>query len=229
MTASSPTIIINQANLEHLAQDLLTKYQAPSSSRIIIAIAGPPGSGKSTFASMITKHLNILAQSTVAAIVPMDGFHLTNSQLQSRNLTHLKGAPQTFDTQAYLTLIQTLKNASSTEYYPTYDRSLHEPVLNKGSEHLISSEIKFIITEGNYLLLDQPPWSEIHALYTQKWFLKTSLKQCENWLYERHTIGSSSKSQQQANLHIKNVDKPNINLVNQNSVSADLNLTWPAR
>ena len=52
--------------------------------RYIVAIAGPPGAGKSTFAQALL--LLLKEKSIQAKIISMDGFHLDNSILVDRNL-----------------------------------------------------------------------------------------------------------------------------------------------
>ena len=70
----------------------LINRQTSFPSRFILAISGPPGSGKSTISSLIANSLGECAK-----IVPMDGFHLENQRLKDLNLLHLKGSPKTFD------------------------------------------------------------------------------------------------------------------------------------
>ena len=45
----------------------------------LIGIAGPPATGKSTLAERLVADLNVAG--TEACFCPMDGFHLTNAQL----------------------------------------------------------------------------------------------------------------------------------------------------
>ena len=58
------------------------KSLKPEKNRVLIAIAGPPGSGKSTVGEILTHNLmnkNLMKTS----LVPMDGFHLDNETLET--------------------------------------------------------------------------------------------------------------------------------------------------
>ena len=63
--------------------------QAIGGKRALIAIAGAPGSGKSTFAERLSGYLG-----KKASVIPMDGFHLDNSVLEAKGLLSVKGAPR---------------------------------------------------------------------------------------------------------------------------------------
>ena len=76
--------------------------EAASASRFSIAIAGPPGAGKSTLASRLNDKL--VAFGHASKIVPMDGFHLDNSVLEKRGLLARKGAVETFDGDGFASL-----------------------------------------------------------------------------------------------------------------------------
>jgi len=57
--------------------------------RRIIAIVGPPASGKSTLAEHLAQRMQN------ARVLPMDGFHRDNADLDRHGLRARKGAPQT--------------------------------------------------------------------------------------------------------------------------------------
>ena len=71
--------------------------------RKLIAIAGPPASGKSTLAKTLSERLG-------ACVVPMDGSHLDNSRLRALGLLEAKGAPNTFDHHGFTKTIDGLKS-----------------------------------------------------------------------------------------------------------------------
>ena len=118
--------------------------------RFIVAICGPPGSGKSTIAGLLVKRLGQCAK-----VVPMDGFHLDNRQLKNLGLLHRKGAPETFDAFGFLELVKDIRRTENLSF-PVFDRDADKTIMdadNLGPEH------KIIIVEGNYLLLKKNPWS----------------------------------------------------------------------
>jgi pantothenate kinase len=134
-------------------------------SRTLLGVAGAPGSGKSTLAMAIQAHFPADTQ-----VVPMDGFHLANVELARLNRAHRKGAADTFDAAGYLNLLQRIKSQRTEEiiYAPEFDRALEEPIAGAIA---IKSGTKLLITEGNYLLLEQAPWCSARELFDEVWFV----------------------------------------------------------
>jgi len=138
------------------------KELAKNSNRVIVAIAGPPGSGKSTFVEKLKNKLD----DTV--VVPMDGFHLDNVILEARNLMPRKGSPQSFDATGYVNLIGRLKDNQETVLAPVFDR---DKDLSRAGAIEISESTKIVLTEGNYLLLNQAPWNQLDDFFDLTVFL----------------------------------------------------------
>lgn len=122
--------------------------------RLLIGITGPPGAGKSTLAAAI-------AAATNAVVVPMDGFHLANAELERLGLAHRKGAPETFDAHGFVQLLERLVRRDEPVYAPVYSRVLHESI---GGAIAIPTATRVIVVEGNYLLLAADPWARIEPL-----------------------------------------------------------------
>jgi pantothenate kinase len=121
-----------------------------SARRILVAIAGPPGAGKSTVAERIRQQLACAGRS--AAVVPMDGFHLDNAVLAERGLHSRKGAPETFDVHGFRHLVSRIAAGEEDVAYPLFDRSRDAAVAGAA---VLPSDIEFVLFEGNYLLLRQ--------------------------------------------------------------------------
>lgn len=120
--------------------------------RLIVGIAGAPGAGKSTLASALAASLND------AVTVPMDGFHLANEELRRLGLSHVKGAPQTFDPAGYAALLRRLRaRDEEVVYAPAFDHVMNEPIAGAIA---VPRQTPIVITEGNYLLL----WDEVRSL-----------------------------------------------------------------
>ena len=138
-----------------LAEHLL----ADASPRILVAVAGAPGSGKSTIAEELARRLTAQRQSV--RVLPMDGFHLDNAILDERGMRHRKGAPETFDAQGLTRMVKALK-AGEMVYAPTFDRPRD---LSIAGAVAISPETRIIIAEGNYLMFDEDPWRALAPLW----------------------------------------------------------------
>jgi pantothenate kinase len=148
------------------ADELVTRARrlAESGRRTILGITGPPGAGKSTLASAIVD-----AVETDARLVGMDGFHLAQRELTRLGWRERKGAPDTFDAHGYVALLRRLhSNAEPVVYAPWFDRSIEEPI---ACAVAIEREVPLVVTEGNYLLVEDGPWALIRELLTECWYL----------------------------------------------------------
>jgi pantothenate kinase len=148
--------------------------------RYIVAIAGPPGSGKTTLADHLCTHLQ--ASGETAVVVPMDGYHLDNTVLDARGHRNRKGAPHTFDAAGFVQLIKRIRTSEPDIAIPVFDRASD---LSRAGADIISADTKFILIEGLYLLLNRAPWTELHALYDDSIFLEVSLEETERRLIQR--------------------------------------------
>ena len=188
------------------------KSLKPKKDRNLIAIAGPPGAGKSTVAEIVTDLMNENLMKT--SLVPMDGFHLDNKTLKRVNLLDRKGAPETFDVEGFTELIKNLGYKKSLRA-PLFDRSSDEVVKNARK---IPAEQEYIIAEGNYLLLNKDSWRDLYNYWDYKVFLSVEssvLKSrlIERWLGENHTYS-------EAEARVLKNDLVNANIVNSNRLNA---------
>ncbi len=136
--------------------------QRSSQGRILVALAGPPGSGKSTLADELESALN-QEQPEQAMILPMDGFHYDDLYLVPAGLRTRKGAPQTFDVWGFYHILRRLRERQE-EFVavPVFDRDLE---IARAGARLIPAKVPVILVEGNYLLLQQEPWSQLRLLF----------------------------------------------------------------
>lgn len=130
--------------------------------RTVVAIAGAPGSGKSTFAAELVAALSDIAETAPAALLPMDGFHLDNEALDARGIRHVKGAPQTFDVEGFIDLVARIRRSAGELAYPLFDRGLDRTI--PGAGHL-AADVRVVVVEGNYLLLNSEPWSALREMF----------------------------------------------------------------
>jgi pantothenate kinase len=140
----------------------LLKEKANGGGRVIAALAGAPGSGKSTVAERLCETLNA-RQAGLAAVLPMDGYHYDDLHLVPAGLRPRKGAPETFDVGGLYHTLKRLR-ARDEEFVavPVFDRDIE---IARAGARMIPSDVPVIIAEGNYLLLGQDPWSRLRPLF----------------------------------------------------------------
>ncbi len=131
-------------------------------SRLVAAVAGAPGSGKSTLAEKLVEEIET-RRPGMAAILPMDGYHYDDVLLEEMGRRAQKGAPDTFDVGGYRHMLQRLRaDDEAAVAVPVFDRAID---IARAGSRLIPREARIIVTEGNYLLLREPPWSELRSLF----------------------------------------------------------------
>ena len=186
--------------------------------RKIVAIAGPPASGKSTMAAAVVQKL-CGDHELSAALVPMDGYHLDDSILKMRGLLHRKGAPKTFDADGFCDMVRGLATSKRDVFLPTFDREKEVSIANS---LCVCAEAEVIVIEGNYLLLDRDPWAGLDKVVAGTVFLKTPLETLKSRLAKRWSdLGLPDEV---ARTKIEGNDLVNAVLVLDHSRPADLTL-----
>lgn len=187
--------------------------QARDGQRIVIALAGPPGAGKST----LSERLIAALPAGMAALVPMDGFHFDNAVLGAMGLRHRKGAPQTFDCAGLKATLRRIRSGEGDVAVPLFDRQAD---LARAGAAIISADARFVLVEGNYLLLDRAPWSELAPLFDLTIFIDVPMAELERRLLTRWI--DLGRSETAARAWVEGNDLPNARLVVENSRRADI-------
>jgi pantothenate kinase len=183
---------------------------------VLVGVAGEPGAGKSTLTASLVTALQEGGTSTV--LVPMDGFHLANVALAALGRADRKGAIDTFDGAGYAALLTRLRGAGpDTVWAPTYDRSIEESVAGAIA---VPAGTDVVITEGNYLLVDDGPWSAVRWLLDEAWAVQVDPDLRMTRLVARHV--EFGKPPDQAAAWVEAVDVPNADFVRATFARADL-------
>lgn len=139
----------------------LLAQKAEGGGRVIAALAGAPGSGKSTVAERLADKLNA-RRPGMAAVLPMDGYHYDDLHLVPAGLRPRKGAPETFDVGGlYHTLKRLRARDEAFVAVPVFDRDIE---IARAGARMIPADVPVIIAEGNYLLLGQEPWVRLREM-----------------------------------------------------------------
>lgn len=204
------------AVVRNLADELLAAVDA-SSGRFLLGITGPPGAGKSTLAGALAAAVDEGRGAGLAVVAPLDGFHFSNETLELLGLRSVKGAPQTFDAAAFMALLGRLREEpAATVLWPDFDR-LAEATVPEAIP--IRPDARLVVTEGNYLLLDQPWWREVRQLLDEVWYVDVPRDVLRRRLIERQIAGGRSETD--AVQHVDESDLPNAELVARTRQLAD--------
>ncbi|MCP3424528.1 nucleoside/nucleotide kinase family protein [Rothia sp. AR01] len=188
--------------------------------RYLLGVAGSPGSGKTTLATVLVGRLNQLAPRT-AAYLPMDGFHLANATLDRLGLRDRKGALETFDGWGFLALLDRVRaETGHTVYAPSFRRAVDEGV---AGELAIEPAAGVVVVEGNYLLAESGPWAQVRERLDTAWFCSTPAAEREARLVDRHV--RHGRSLEAATAWAREVDGVNAALVEATAGRADLVLS----
>lgn len=194
------------------AEDLADLIKAKATGhpgRFLVALAGPPASGKTTLAARLA---DLLGKG--ARVVPMDGFHFDDAVLNARGHRARKGAPHTFDVAGFHHCLARVRDGEEVAI-PVFDRSLE---LARAGADVVTPQDRIILVEGNYLLLNHADWHDLHALFDFRILITAS----EDLLTRRLVARWQHYGRTDAAEWIKSNDLPNALTVIRDSAGQDL-------
>jgi pantothenate kinase len=190
-------------SIDELTALLTTKIGA---ARHMVALAGPPGAGKSTLSAQIEDHLNAVHPGA-AAVLSMDGYHFDDLVLVPRGLRPRKGAPETFDVAGFEHMLQRLRADDEDEIaVPVFDRDIE---IARAGARIIPRSVRLLIVEGNYLLLDREPWRSL--AFDTTIMITADREVLRQRLFERWTHYRLNEAEMAAKMDGN--DMPNVDLV----------------
>ena len=204
---------VDRADLDRLVGR--ARALAEQGGRRLLGIAGSPGSGKSTLAAEVTDALGGLA-----VLVPMDGFHLAQAQLDALGRAERKGAIDTFDAGGFAHLLVRLKAADELIYAPAFRREIEEPIAGAVA---VPVGVPLVVVEGNYLLAEVGGWERVRPLLDEVWFLVPDESVRLDRLVARHM--AFGRNRQAAEDRTFGSDQVNAEMVARTSGRADVLVT----
>jgi pantothenate kinase len=213
-------------SLEALVERARELVEHRGGGRAVLGITGAPGAGKTTLVAAL---LAALADHPPAGVsggewvahVPMDGYHLSDAQLDRLGLRDRKGAPETFDAAGYAALLERVRTETAqTVYAPGFERTLEQPI---AAALAVPPSARLVVTEGNYLLLDEPAWHRVREAMDEVWYCELDEATRLQRLVARHV--EFGKEPDAAALWVDRVDQANAALVAATRARADLVVT----
>eukprot|EP01118_Nematostelium_gracile_P006092 TRINITY_DN1948_c0_g2_i2.p1 TRINITY_DN1948_c0_g2~~TRINITY_DN1948_c0_g2_i2.p1 ORF type:complete len:226 (+),score=57.49 TRINITY_DN1948_c0_g2_i2:80-757(+) len=187
--------------------------------KTIVAIAGIPGSGKTTMAFTINKLINERSPNT-SVMVPMDGFHYYRKQLDQmenpEEAHRRRGAPFTFWAEGIIDLIKRIRT-DGTAKAPSFDHSVGDPVED---DIVIEKNHSIVIVEGIYLLLDEKPWDRLAEYFDLKWYIDCDINVAMDRVAKRHEI-DMGLSKEAARIRADTNDRSNAEFIQSHRLPCD--------
>ncbi len=211
-------------NAQQIAALTLQRFQQQNGRRLIVAIAGAPGSGKSAIAERVVEVLNGEADMR-AALFPMDGYHYDDAVLEQMQRREFKGAIDTFDVHGLRHMLERLKrNEDDVVAVPVFDRAIE---ISRAGGRLIPQSVNIIVCEGNYLLASQSPWNRLKPIFDVTVFVDVDEEDLRHRLRERWQ--NFNLDDAEITRKVEENDLPNGLLVASTSLEPDLRVQNPGR
>lgn len=206
-------------NAREIADLALKRLASAKGRRVMIAIAGAPGSGKSTIAEHVVDVLNA-GEGVSAALFPMDGFHYDDAVLEEMKRRPFKGAIDTFDAHGLRHMLERLKaNEDDKVAVPVFDRAIE---IARAGGRLIPQSVDIIVCEGNYLLATQLPWDRLKQIFDLTVFVDVDEDDLRARLRDRWR--SFGLGEDEINRKVEENDLPNGRFIISASTEPDLRI-----
>lgn len=192
--------------------------------RVVVAVAGVPGSGKSTLVEELVRSL--VSRGVEARVLPQDGYHFYREQLAQfddpAEAFRRRGAPYTFDAERFVASVRKVREGREVVWAPLFDHAKKDPVEN---DICIEPSAKVVFVEGNYVGLKDEPWCELGQLADELWVVSTDAATVRERIVRRHLAAGIAKTVEEAEERADGSDWDNAVYVTENSREADVTVS----
>lgn len=216
-----------EENIKEIFEPLVLLFhqmQREKGKRLIVFLAAPPATGKSTLASFLADLSQRLSCTPVQA-VGLDGFHYHQDYILTHSVTlqdgrvlpmkRLKGSPETYDVAHFLKKLEELRHGNPL--WPIYDRRLHDVV-----EDQLPVTAPVVLVEGNWLLFQEGLWRKLAGQADYTMFIRAEEQELKERLLCRKMQGGSTR--EEAEMFYQTGDGVNVRRALQGSGPADFSL-----
>lgn len=179
--------------VDELVARVLGKLHGP---RLVVAVAGVPGSGKLTVVELMVGEL--ARRHVTAAALPQDGFHYYRHELERfpdpAEARRRRGAPFTFNSGQFVQTVLSLRSGLTVRA-PLFDHALKDPVPD---DIVIPAETQVVFVEGNYVGLAEEPWCQIGQVADELWMVTVPEAVVHGRLVARHLASGVCSTEAEA-------------------------------
>ena len=217
-------------NIEDIFLPLLAKLtaiQKEKNDRLIVFLAAPPATGKSTLVNFLSWMSTQREELTPVQALGLDGFHyhqdyiLTHEALQPDGtylpMKKVKGSPETYDVTHFVDKLKEIQQKDHTTLWPIYSRKLHDVV-----EDQLPVTGEIVLIEGNWLLFDDDRWANVRDYADYSVFISAEEASLKGRLIDRKMKGGLSREEAEA--FYQTGDGVNVRRTLAGSLGGDLTL-----
>lgn len=199
----------------------LIRLRNAKKSRLIVYLAAPPGTGKTTLSLFLKELYEQMGTDYSFQALSIDGFHFNRDYLLSHYTTSngeevllnkVKGSPESFNLEKLAESLMKLRNQPVN--WPVYDRVSHDV-----SKETIQADADIVLIEGNWLLLKEDEWDQLIDYCDYSIFIEADEEVLKERLVNRKIRGGLTP--QEAESFYQTSDGKNVKRVLRNHFKAD--------